>query len=152
MTDATETIALTMSRLLPATPEEVFDAYTDPEKQKIWFNILEEEPMILEIEADLRVGGEMTNVWGPSEDQLFRETNVIRVFDPPHRLVTTSTGSSPDGESMTTEVDITFEAAEGGTLMTVVHSGFPNVEMRDFFSTMAWVGAFDRIEAYLTRG
>ena len=39
----------------------------------------------------------------------------------------------------------------GGTLLTVVQSGFPSVEVRDFFGSVAWVGAFDRIEALLTR-
>jgi uncharacterized protein YndB with AHSA1/START domain len=147
----TDTLELRMSRHLPATPEEVFDAYTDAEKQKIWFSILDEEPGIVEIEVDLRVGGEQTAVWGPSRDELFRETQVFRVIDRPHRLVTMSTGSSPDGATMETDVVVTFEEHEGGTLMTVVQSGFPTVEMRDFFSTYAWVGAFDRIEAYLTR-
>jgi len=149
MTD--ETYDLTISRLLPATPEEVFDAYTDAEKQKIWFSILDETQGIVEIEVDLRVGGEQTAVWGPSRDELFRETQVFRVIDRPNRLVTTSTGSSPDGATMQTEIDVTFEAAEGGTLMTVFQSGFPTVEMRDFFATYAMVGAFDRIEAYLVR-
>ena len=35
--------------------------------------------------------------------------------------------------------------------MSVVQSGFPSVEMRDFFVEHAWDGAFDRIEAYLVR-
>lgn len=141
---------LRITRLIPATPAEVFDAYTDPVKQRIWYNILEKQPMYLEIEADLRVGGEMRNVWGEAPDGLFRETNTIRIFEPPHRLATTSHGSSPDGQQMTTEIDVTFEEAEGGTLVTVVQTGFPSAEMRDFFSTYAWVGAFDRIEAFLT--
>lgn len=145
------TYDLTMTRLIPATPEEVFDAYTDPEKQRIWFSILSEEPGYVKIEADLRVGGEMTNVWGPSEDEVFYENNLIRVFEPPHRLAVTSSGGSPDGMTMTTEIDITFEAAEGGTLVTVVQTGFPTEEMRDFFTTVAWVGALDRIETYLAR-
>jgi len=147
----TETLSLTASRLLPAAPDEVFDAYTDAEKQKIWFGILDAEPGIVEIEVDLRVGGEQTAVWGPSRDQLFRETQVFRVIDRPHRLVTTSTGSTPDGMEMTTEIEVTFEAVDGGTLMTAVQSGFPNVEICDFFAENAWVGAFDRIEAYLAR-
>ena len=58
-------IGLRMTRQLPATPEEVFDAYTDAEKQKIWFSILDEEPGIVEIEVDLRVGGKQIAVWGP---------------------------------------------------------------------------------------
>ena len=151
MTNDTATHTLTMSRFLPATPDEVFDAYTDAEKQKIWFSILEEEPGIVEIEVDLRVGGQQTAVWGPSRDELFRETQVFRVIDRPNRLVTTSTGSSPDGQTMTTEIEVTFAAQDGGTLMSVVQTGFPTAELRDFFSQYAWVGAFDRIEAYLTR-
>lgn len=142
------TFDLTISRLIPATPEEVFDAYTDPEKQKIWFNIIG-EPGIVEATADLRVGGYITNVWGKSEDELFRETNTIRVFDRPNHLATSSSGSDPSGMTMDTEVDIRFEAVEGGTLVTVVQSGFPSEELRDFFTTYAWVGAFDRITAFL---
>jgi uncharacterized protein YndB with AHSA1/START domain len=151
MTDTTDTIELRMTRQLPATPEEVFDAYTDAEKQKIWFSILSTEPGIVEIEVDLRVGGTQTAVWGPNRDELFRETQTFTVIDRPHRLVTTSTGAGPDGQTMETHIDITFEAQDGGTLVSVVQSGFPNVELRDFFRTQAWGGAFDRIEAYLTR-
>jgi len=150
-TDTNETIGLRMSRQLPATPEEVFDAYTDAEKQKIWFSILDEEPGIVEIEVDLRVGGTQTAVWGPDRDTLFRETQTFLEIDRPHRLVTESTGSEPDGNTMTTHVVVTFEPNDGGTLMTVEQTGFPTPEVRDFFETMAWVGAFDRIEAYLTR-
>lgn len=146
-----DTFELRMTRLLPATPEQVFDAYTDAEKQKIWFSILDEEPGVVEIDVDLRVGGEQTAVWGPNRDELFRETQVFRVIDRPNRLVTTSTGSDPSGAVMSTEVEITFEEQGDSTLVTVVQSGFPDAATRDFFQTMAWVGAFDRIEAYLVR-
>lgn len=145
----TETLELRMSRVLPATPEEVFDAYTDAEQQKIWFSILDEKPGVVEIEVDLRVGGRQTVVWGESPDSLFRETQTFLVIDRPHRLVTESTGSSPDGLTMTTRIELTFEVHEGGTLLTVVQSGFPAVEVRDFFGSDVWVGALDRIEAFL---
>ena len=105
----------------------------------------------VQIEVDLRVGGKQTAVWGANRDELFRETQVFKVIDRPHRLVTTSSGSDPSGAELTTEVEVTFEEQDGGTLMSVVQSGFPDAETRDFFQTMAWVGAFDRIEAYLTR-
>jgi uncharacterized protein YndB with AHSA1/START domain len=143
------TLEMRMSRQLPATPDEVFDAYTDAEKQKIWFSILDEQPGIVEIKVDLRVGGQQTAVWGPSPDMLFRETQTFLEIDRPHRLVTESTGSSPDGMTMTTRIEVTFEEKEGGTLMTVVQSGFPAPEVRDFFVGEVWVGAFDRIEAFL---
>ncbi|MFG2071290.1 SRPBCC family protein [Nonomuraea maritima] len=151
MTQNTETAELRMTRVLPATPEEVFDAYTDAEKQKIWFSILDEQPGVVEIEVDLRVGGRQTAVWGPDRDTLFRETQTFLVIERPHRLVTESVGSGPDGMTMTTTVEVTFDRHEDGTLVTVVQSGFPAVEMRDFFAQEVWVGAFDRIEAYLRR-
>src|SRR5918998_2478648 len=149
MTNDTESIQLTMTRLLPATPEEVFDAYTDAEKQKIWFSILDEQPGIVEIEVDLRVGGEQTAGWGPDPDTLFRETQTFLEIDRPHRLVTESTGSGPDGMTMTTRIEITFEEKDGGTLRTVAQSGFPLPEVRDFFVAEVWAGALDRIEEFL---
>jgi uncharacterized protein YndB with AHSA1/START domain len=145
------TLDLRITRQLPAAPDAVFDAYTDAEKQKIWFSILDEEPGIVEIEVDLRVGGRQTAVWGPDRDTLFRETQTFLEIDRPHRLVTESTGSGPDGMEMTTRVEVTFEAVGDGTLMTVVQSGFPAPEVRDFFVGEVWVGAFARIEAYLVR-
>ncbi|MFY1689184.1 SRPBCC family protein [Plantactinospora sp. WMMB782] len=145
------TLDLRTTRHLPATPEEVFDAYTDAEQQKIWYAILDEQPGIVEIEVDLRVGGRQTAVWGPGPDMLFRETQTFVEIDRPHRLVTESTGSSPDGLTMTTRVEVTFEEQDGGTLMTVVQSGFPAPEIRDFFVGEVWQGAFARIEAYLVR-
>jgi uncharacterized protein YndB with AHSA1/START domain len=145
------TLDMRVTRLLPATPEQVFDAYTDAEKQKIWYTILDKEPGIVEIEVDLRVGGQQTAVWGPDRETLFHETQTFLEIDRPHRLVTESTGSGPDGKTMTTHIEITFEEAEGGTLMTVQQSGFPVPEVRDFFVTEVWTGAFDRIEEFLKR-
>ena len=53
MTEATTPLELRISRLLPATPAEVFDAYTDAAKHRIWFTIPDEDPGIVEIEIDL---------------------------------------------------------------------------------------------------
>ena len=147
----TEDLQLRVERLLPAAPEEVFDAYVDPEKQRIWFTILDEEPGIVEITTDLRVGGQQVAVWGPDEQTLFREVQTFLEIDRPHRLVTESTGSSPDGMTMTSHITVTFEASGEATLMRVVQTGFPAPEIRDFFAGEAWVGAFARIEAYLVR-
>ncbi|GAA3593569.1 SRPBCC family protein [Agrococcus terreus] len=146
-----EGLELRTDRLLPATPEQVFDAYTDPAQQRIWFSILDDEPGIVEIETDLRVGGQQTAVWGPDAQTLFREVQTFLEIERPHRLVTESVGSDPSGATMTTRVTVTFEAEGAGTRMRVVQSGFPTPEVRDFFAGMAWQGAFDRIAAYLER-
>lgn len=52
---------------------------------------------------------------------------------------------------MTTRIEVTFEDDDGGTQVTVVQSGFPTSEIRDFFVSEGWAGAFDRIEAFLVR-
>lgn len=147
------TYSLRLERFLPATPDEVFDAYTDAEQQKIWFTILDAEPGVVDIDVDLRVGGKQTAVWGPNRDHLYTEVNVFEVIDRPHRLVTSSTGTAPEmpGLEMQTRIEVTFEAKDGGTLMTVEQSGFPTEDLRDFFSTMVWIGAFERIGTFLAR-
>lgn len=145
------TFDLAYERFLPASPADVFDAYTDAAKQKIWFSILDTEPGIVEIEVDLRVGGQQTAKWGPTPDQLFWENQTYVEIDRPRRLVTDSTGGTPDGDTMDTRIEIDFVEQDGGTLMRVLQTGIPTEEMRDFFGTYAWVGAIDRLTAYLAR-
>jgi uncharacterized protein YndB with AHSA1/START domain len=143
---------LRVERILNATVEEVFKAYTDVEAQKVWFRLGPDGPddSIVEVTNDLRVGGEYTADWGGSPDEMFHERGVYQVVDPPHRLVSTSTGWGPDGAKLQTKVEVTFEDLGGGkTRMVVVQSGFPTEEVRDFFSTVAWVGLYERIERYL---
>ncbi|HWL50196.1 MAG TPA: SRPBCC domain-containing protein [Acidimicrobiia bacterium] len=140
---------LKVERLIDASPEEVFDAYTDPEAMKVWFTILN-EGLIVENEIDLRVGGTWVSSWGFSPEEMFRETQTFEVVDRPHRLVSRSSGSSPDGDSLDTHVDITFTDEGGKTLMTIVCTGFPDESNRDFFADVAWQGLFDRLQAYFT--
>ena len=138
---------LRVERLIDASPEEVFDAYTDPEAQKIWYTILD-EGMTVESEVDLRVGGKWVSIWGFTPDEMFREVNTFQVIERPHRLVSKSSFTSPDGSTMDTDVEITFRDEGGKTMMTVVQSGFPDEAVRDFVANTAWIGAFKRINAY----
>jgi len=142
---------LRVERVLNATAEEVFEAYTDAEAAKVWYTLGPDGPdgSIAEITNDLRVGGEWNAAWGDSPERLFRERGVWQVIDRPHRLVMAHTGWTPDGETMDTTIQVTFEDLGGKTRMVVAQSGFPTEEVRDFFSTTAWNGAFERIERYL---
>jgi uncharacterized protein YndB with AHSA1/START domain len=138
---------LRVERLIDAAPEEVFEAYTNPDAQKIWFTILNPD-MIVENEVDLRVGGEWMITWGFTREEMFRETNVFAVVDRPHRLVSKSSYTAPDGSVLETDVEVTFRDEGGKTLMTVVQSGFVDEGLRDFLADKAWIGAFDRLNAY----
>jgi len=59
------------SRLIDATPEEVFDAFTTPEGQEAFYG-KEDTGWIAESHCDLRIGGEWTIDFGPSPDELYR--------------------------------------------------------------------------------
>jgi uncharacterized protein YndB with AHSA1/START domain len=139
---------LRAERLIDASPEDVFDAYTDPEQMKGWFTILD-PGMFVENEVDLRVGGKWVSSWGFSDDEMFHETQIFEVVDRPRRLVSRSSGSDSEGHSLDTRVEVTFQDEGGKTLMTIVQTGFPDEGTRDFFATTAWEGLFDRISAYL---
>ena len=47
----------------------------------------------------------MSEPTGPDSDQLFRVKQTILETDRPHRLVTSSTGTTPDGMTMTTRIE-----------------------------------------------
>jgi uncharacterized protein YndB with AHSA1/START domain len=117
----------------------------------VWMHDAGDPDAVLETECDPRVGGRWVSAWGPSRDELYRETNVFEVVDRPHRLVMATTSSTPDGLTLDTRTEVTFEEHDGGTRMTVVQSGFPTAELRDYFRTTAWPGALEALHAYLTK-
>jgi uncharacterized protein YndB with AHSA1/START domain len=134
---------LRVERLFPAPPEEVFDAFTEPEGQRALFG-RDEPGWIVESEVDLRPGGVWEVAYGPSRQQLYRQRHVFRVVDRPCRLVFSTTETAPDGSTLELEGEITMEEQDGATLMTFVQRGFPDVSLRDLHA--AGLGeAFDRI-------
>jgi uncharacterized protein YndB with AHSA1/START domain len=134
---------LKVERWFDAAPEEVFDAYTDPVAQKVWY---EDQPgWIVEAECDLRVGGRWVVTFGPPGGEPYRETNVFKEIDRPRHLVYTSTVTMPDGSSFDTGMDVSFEVQDGGTRMTILHTGFPSAELRDDHQG-GWPGFLDRLE------
>jgi uncharacterized protein YndB with AHSA1/START domain len=118
------------SRLIDATPEEVFDVFTDPEGQEAFYG-KDDAGWIVESHCDLRVGGEWTIAFGPSRHELYRHRHVFEVIERPQRLVLASTETRLDGSSFHTTLEFSFEAREGKTLMTMIQKGFPTIELRD---------------------
>jgi uncharacterized protein YndB with AHSA1/START domain len=142
---------LTVERVFEASAEAVFEAFTSADAQREWMRDAGDPDAILETRCDPRVGGEWVAAWGPSREELYRETNVFQVVDRPRRLVMTTTSSTPDGFTLETTTEVTFEERDGRTRMTVVQSGFPTAELRDYFKTTAWAGALEALHAHLTK-
>lgn len=96
---------LKVQRVLDASADDVFEAITSVEAQRIWFRGSDQDPnMVVELECDPRVGGQWLQVWGPNPQEIYRELCVFTVVDRPRRLAMTSTMTSPDGQSIDTEV------------------------------------------------
>jgi uncharacterized protein YndB with AHSA1/START domain len=124
------TLDLEFARLIDATPEEVFDAFTDPEGQEAFYG-QDDTGWIVESHCDLRVGGVWTVEFGPSPRELYRHRHVFGVIERPHRLVLASTETRLDGSTFHTQLEFKFEARGGKTLMTMTHRGFPTAELRE---------------------
>lgn len=92
--------------VLPATPEEVWEAVTDPERLAEWF--------ANEVELELREGGAGRFRW---DDGDVREA-AIETVEPPRRLEFTwaRPGEGPS------RVELELEEVEGGTRLTVTES------------------------------
>ena len=140
------TYDLTLERLIDASPEEVFDAFTDPAAHREWFR--DSPDSEVESSVDLRVGGEWETSFGPAGSVPYRETNVFSAVDRPSRLAYTSTFTMPDGSSFDTDLVVTFEGRDDKTLMTIVQTGFEREAERDAHQG-GWPGFIDRLEQHL---
>jgi uncharacterized protein YndB with AHSA1/START domain len=121
-----------VERLIQAAPIDVFDAYVSPEIGKVLFAA--DPSWKVEVTCDLRVGGRWEISTGPAGVPPFLETNVFTEIDRPRRLAFTSNFASPDGFTFDRDVEVTFESAGNGTLMTMAHRGFPNAGIRKAFA------------------
>src|SRR5438105_11401353 len=88
--------------VFPATPAEVWEALTEPERLEEWF--------ATEVELDPRPGGEGVFRWGDGDER----RAVVREADPEERLVL---DWDDDGA-----VVIELEEVAGGTLLRVVET------------------------------
>ena len=95
---------VTRELVLPAPPEEVWEALTDPERLEEWF--------ANEVERD---GDDFVYRWGDGEVR--RAT--IEEADEPRRLGLRSSDLDGDGE---TSVTFELEEADDGTRLTVTES------------------------------
>jgi uncharacterized protein YndB with AHSA1/START domain len=118
------------ARLIDATPEQVFDAFTDPAGQAAFYG-QDDLGWIVRSQCDLRVGGVWIVEFGPSRRELYRHRHVFEVIERPHRLLLASTETRLDGSSFHTKLEFTFEARGRKTLMTMTQRGFPTAELRD---------------------
>jgi len=136
-----------LERVVNAPPDETFKHWVDAEARRRWY--APEAGWIVEAETDLRVGGAWRVLFGPSRDEMYLEHGVFEEIDPPHRLVYNTLYEFPDGRpSFETRVTVTFAPRDGGTLLTVLDTGYPSEEQRARHES-GWPGFLDAFEQTL---
>ena len=138
---------LRFERLIAAQPEPVFDAFTDPAGQREFYGT-DAPGWVVDSRCDLRVGGVWSISFGPSRDELYHHRHVFEAIERPRRIVLTTTETRLDGSSFDTSMEFTFAPHDNGTLLTLVHAGFPDEVLRDEH-TRGLPNAFDRFERLL---
>jgi uncharacterized protein YndB with AHSA1/START domain len=125
---------LRIERQFDAPPEVVFDTFVDPASQEELHGSGREGWTVHRSEADVSVGGTSTTVMGVDGKEPDTETRVYTVIDRPHRLVFRYSMKVAElGRTIDTEMTITFEPRDSGTLLTMVETGFEIEEDRDGF-------------------
>jgi uncharacterized protein YndB with AHSA1/START domain len=127
---------LKIERRFDAPPEAVFDAFIDGTAQGVLHGEGRKGWTVHSVETDIRVGGTSTVVMGPEGQEPDTETRVYTVIERPHRLVLHYAMDVAEwGRVIDTQLTVTFEESDGGTLLTMVETGFEREEDRDAFMT-----------------
>lgn len=136
-----------VTKLLPAGPEQVFDAWTDPESLAQWF--LPGPVKVGPVEVDLRIGGRYRIVVvGQAEYEHWGE--YVEIERPKRLVFTWFSANTGGGETLVT---IEFEGRRSGTTgarteLTLTHEQLPNHQAAAQHEA-GWSNILDALGAYL---
>jgi len=131
--------ALSVERVIAASPEAIFDAF-------IALYDSQRPDWVTGSRLDLRPGGRWSVSFQVPDGPAFREERVITALDRPRRLAYDMTAEYADAPGFATTVEITIEAVPGGQRLRLTQQGFPAAAVRDEFA-----GAWPDVLAELDR-
>ena len=135
---------VTVSRVIPATREDAFKAWTDPEQIKRWFGPGEFNTP--EAEVDLRPGGAYRFVMHAPQGNPMPISGTYQEIDEPGLLVYTwkwEVEGMGDDESL---VKVEFrDAGDSQTEIVITHSRYPEEHTGEPYR-MGWEGGLDKVE------
>lgn len=137
--------SLTLKRRLNASPEKVYDAWTDAEKIVKWFG--PDSGRVERAEMDVRVGGRYVVVFRTEDGEQHHVSGVYREVVPDEKLVFTwAWRSTPERESLVT---VLVRPDGDGALLTLIHERFFDEAARDRHE-YGWTGSLNKLERYLS--
>jgi len=138
--------SLTLKRRINAIPEEVYAAWTDPEKIAHWFGPSKVKAGSVQAEIDLRVGGRYRISFESGDGEYFQVDGVYREVTPNVRIAFSwAWHTTPERES---QVTVSLQPDGGGTLLTLHHEQFFDEAARDGHER-GWSDILGKLERYL---
>ena len=130
-------------RAIPAPPEAVFRAWTEPDLIRQWS--CPPGGTIRESQVDLVPGGPYRLLIEAEEGTLHTVFGVYREIDAPNRLVYTWDWEEPESAVGETLVTVEFLADGASTEVVVAHEGFPAAEAAEGHR-LGWTWSLERLE------
>ena len=126
MTDDVTDAVVRVERVLPAPPDVVFEAWTDPDSLRVW--MAPGERTVADAECDPRVGGAFRIVM-INDDGAMEHTGRYLELDRPRKIVFTWRSAATD--MLETEVTVDLAELGAGTRMVITHRGLTSEQARD---------------------
>lgn len=150
---------LVLTRTFDAPVEQVWKAWTEPERLMRWWGPKHFTSPVCKI--DFRVGGKYLFCMRDPEGKDYWSTGVFREIVPMKKFVYTDSFADADGNVVPASyygmagyfpeeliVTVTFEDIGGKTRMTTITSGFPEGDHRKLAS-QGWNESLDKLAASL---
>ena len=131
-------LSVSVSRVIRAPRERVFEAWLDPELRRKWWLTHHDEGLTT-CEIDARVGGRycMKQI-GSCDDSPDADDDYEWIMQgefteitPPQRLVFTWDVNHPNEPISNERVTVEFREVEGGTEVSILHEGILSSRLRD---------------------
>lgn len=135
-----------LRKLIPASRQEVFAAWSDPESIRQW--MCPGETTSSEAQIDFRVGGSLRVVMKSAKEDC-EHTGEYQVIEPPSKLAFTWISKNTDFK--TTLVTIELFERKGGTELILTHERFPTAD-RVRQHKGGWSQIADRLAEYFQKG
>jgi uncharacterized protein YndB with AHSA1/START domain len=139
--------SIRISRSFSASPQEVWQAWTDPRLVKSWFGS-DPNGKVLDASLDVRPGGTFEVTFRNSDDTQFTCAGTYKEIKKYQRLVFTWTWK--DRPEVQESVTLVFQARQTGTLMIFKHANIDAGTTHDYET--GWRSTFDKLERTLKAG
>ena len=136
--------SIRISRYFSESPQEVWQAWTDPKFVKSWFGS-DPNGIVLDASLDVRLGGTFEVTFKNSDDTQFTCTGAYQEIEQYQRLVFTWTWK--DRPEVRELVTLVFQAEQTGTLMIFEHANIDAGTTHDYET--GWKSTFDKLERTL---